>query len=145
MKIRSLLQLVAIAFVSSAVVFSSGAAAAKVETKTETKPAVKNIKVADAAKLLAERKEVVVLDVRTPEEFKDGHLKGAVNLNIQSPTFKEDVAKLDKSKTYLVNCAAGGRSTRACNAMGDLGFKDALNLEGGFKAWSAAGQPVEKP
>ena len=145
MKSRALLQLLAVAIISSAVSFSSMAADAKVDSKTEAKPAVKNIKVADAAKLLAEKKEVVVLDVRTPEEFNEGHLKGAVNINIQSPTFKEDVAKLDKSKTYLVNCAAGGRSTRACNAMGDLGFKDALNLEGGFKAWSAAGQPVEKP
>ena len=145
MKTRALLQLLAVAVISSAVSFSSMAADAKVDSKTEAKPAVKNIKVADAAKLLAERKEVVVLDVRTPEEFKEGHLKGAVNINIQSPTFKEDVAKLDKSKTYLVNCAAGGRSTRACNAMGGMGFKDALNLEGGFKAWSAAGQPVEKP
>ena len=145
MKTRALLQLLAVAIISSAVSFSSMAADAKVDSKTEAKPAVKNIKVADAAKLLAEKKEVVVLDVRTPEEFNEGHLKGAVNINIQSPTFKEDVAKLDKSKTYLVNCAAGGRSTRACNAMGGMGFKDALNLEGGFKAWSAAGQPVEKP
>ena len=145
MKTRALLQLLAVAIISSAVSFSSMAADAKVDSKTEAKPAVKNIKVADAAKLLAEKKEVVVLDVRTPEEFNEGHLKGAVNINIQSKTFKEDVAKLDKSKTYLVNCASGGRSTRACNAMGGLGFKDALNLEGGFKAWSAAGQPVEKP
>ena len=145
MKSRALLQLLAAAFLSSAVSFASFAADAKAESKTEAKAAVKNIKVADAAKLLAEKKEVVVLDVRTPEEFKAGHLKGAVNINIQSPTFKEDVSKLDKSKTYLVNCAAGGRSTRACNAMGGFGFKDTLNLEGGFKAWTAAGQPVEKP
>lgn len=145
MKSRALLQVLAAAFLSSAVSFASFAADAKAESKTEAKPAVKNIKVADAAKLLAEKKEVVVLDVRTPEEFKAGHLKGAVNINIQSPTFKEDVSKLDKSKTYLVNCAAGGRSTRACTAMDGFGFTNAFNLEGGFRAWSAAGQPVVKP
>lgn len=145
MKIRPVLQILAAVLVSASVSVSSFAADAKAETKAEAKPAVKNLKVDEAAKLLAERKEVVILDVRTPEEFKGGHLKGAVNIDIQSKTFKEDVAKLDKSKTYLVNCAAGGRSTSACTTMGGLGFTNAFNLQGGFNAWSAAGQPVVKP
>ena len=145
MKLRPVLHLIAAVLVSLSVAGSAHAAEANGNAKVETKPAVKNINVADAAKLLAERKEVVVLDVRTPEEFKEGHLKGAVNFNIQSKTFKEDLAKLDKSKTYLVNCAAGGRSTRACTAMDGLGFTNAFNLQGGFNAWSAAGQPVVKP
>jgi len=145
MKFSSFLQAAAVALVSLSIAVSSHAAETKTDSKTETKPAVKNLKVDEAAKLLAEKKEVFVLDVRTPEEFNEGHLKGAVNLNIQSKTFKEDVAKLDKSKTYLVNCAAGGRSTRACTAMDGLGFTNAFNLQGGFNAWSAAGQLVVKP
>ncbi len=145
MKLRPVLHLVVAALVCLSVPGSSHAAETKADAKSEAKPTVKNLKVDEAAKLLAEKKEVIVLDVRTPEEFKEGHLKGAVNLNIQSKTFKEDVAKLDKSKTYLVNCAAGGRSTRACTAMDGLGFTNAFNLTGGFNAWSAAGQPVVKP
>ncbi len=145
MKLRPVLHLIAAILVFLSVGGSVHAAEAKADTKAEAKPAVKNLKVDEAAKLLAEKKDVVILDVRRPDEFKDGHLKGAINLNIQSKTFKEDVAKLDKSKTYLVNCAAGGRSTRACTAMDGLGFTNAFNLTGGFNAWSAAGQPVVKP
>ena len=145
MKLRPFRHLIAAVLVSLSVARSVHAAEANGNAKAEAKAAVKNLKVDEAAKLLAEKKEVVILDVRTPEEFKEGHLKGAVNLNIQSKTFKDDVAKLDKSKTYLVNCAAGGRSTRACTAMDGLGFTNAFNLQGGFNAWSAAGQPVVKP
>ena len=145
MKLRPVLHLIAAVLVSLFLARSVHAAEANGNAKAEAKPAVKNLKVDEAAKLLAEKKEIVILDVRAPEEFKEGHLKGAVNLNIQSKTFKEDLAKLDKSKTYLVNCAAGGRSTRACTAMDGLGFTNAFNLQGGFNAWSAAGQPVVKP
>ncbi len=137
MTIRSFLHRAAIALVSATLSFTSSAA--------EAKAAVKNLKVEAAAKLLAEKKEVVILDVRTPEEFKEGHLKGAVNIDIRGKNFQEQVAKLDKSKTYLVNCAAGGRSATACTSMGGMGFTNAFNLEGGFRAWSAAGQPVVKP
>ena len=86
----------------------------------------------------------VVLDVRTPEEFAKGHLKGAVLLDFKSPDFAAKLGVLDKSKTYLVHCAVGGRSAKACEQMHELGFLRVANLEGGIKAWEAAGKPVEK-
>lgn len=109
----------------------------------EKKSSVKNVGPAEFAKLRSQ-KDTVVLDVRTAAEHAEGHLKGAVLLNYRSPDFLEQVAKLDKDKTYLVHCAAGSRSARACTKMEGLGFRHLVNLEGGIAAWTDAGQPVEK-
>jgi rhodanese-related sulfurtransferase len=87
---------------------------------------------------------VVILDVRTPAEFAEGHLPGAVLIDFRAPDFVERVAKLDKSKQYLVHCAAGGRSARACAKLETLGFTNLVNLEGGLNAWKGAGKPVTK-
>src|SRR3954462_592347 len=77
-------------------------------------------------------KDAVILDVRTKEEYEGGHIPGAILLDFNSPDFGEKVAKLDKNKTYLVHCAAGGRSARACNKMEKLDFSKLYNLEGGM-------------
>ena len=94
-------------------------------------------------KLRADKK-AVVLDVRTKEEFAEGHIPGAINIDVNAPEFATKVAALDKSKTYLVNCAMGGRSVKACKQMAPLKFETLHNLEGGFTAWEKAGKPVEK-
>jgi rhodanese-related sulfurtransferase len=57
---------------------------------------------------------------------------------------KDKAALLDKSKTYLVHCASGVRSVKACEQLGRLDFPRLYNLAGGFKAWAQAGKPVEK-
>jgi len=86
----------------------------------------------------------VVLDVRTKKEYSEGHIPGSVLIDFNSDDFDKQVAKLDKNKTYLVHCAAGGRSSRACKKMDQLGFSKLYNLEGGMGAWEKAGKPVEK-
>ncbi len=106
-------------------------------------PAVKNVGVDEFAKL-RDTKTNVVLDVRTKKEYDAGHLPGAVLIDFNSPDFLEKVAKLDKSKTYLVHCAAGGRSAKACDKMSGMKFSSLVNLEGGFGAWQKAGKPIEK-
>jgi rhodanese-related sulfurtransferase len=117
------------------------------DAKDDKKPAeakvFKNADVAEFDKLRADKKNVV-LDVRTKKEFDAGHIPGAVNLDVNAPDFGEKVAKLDKSKTYLVHCAAGRRSVKACETMGKLDFPKLVNLEGGLTAWEKAGKPVEK-
>lgn len=111
--------------------------------KPAVPPGVKNASVAEFDKLRAE-KNTVVLDVRTEKEFKEGHIPGAVNLDVNAPDFAKKVAALDKDKTYLVHCAGGRRSLKACGVMKDGSFKNLVNLEEGFSAWSKAGKPVEK-
>jgi len=103
----------------------------------------RNVDVAEWEKLRKDPK-VVVLDVRTAEEFAEGHMPGAINLDIRGGKFAETLAGLDKSKTYLVHCAVGGRSAKACGQMDGLKFEKVVNLSGGITAWEAAGnKPVK--
>ncbi len=96
-----------------------------------------------ANKLIAEKK-VVVLDIRTPEEFKAGRIGGATNINFRATDFEQRIDGLDKSKSYIVHCASGGRSTQSLATFEKLSFRSIYHLDGGFKAWEKAGLPVQK-
>lgn len=89
-------------------------------------------------------KNCVVLDVRTPEEFSSGYIRGAKNLNFFSPDFRNEISKLDKNRVYLVYCASGGRSAAACKIMSDFGFPEVYNLKGGINGWKKVGKPLKK-
>ena len=104
---------------------------------------VRNVGVEEFEKLIA-AKTNLVLDVRTAKEFEAGHIPGALNIDVNSPDFAKKVSALDKSKTYLVHCAAGVRSAKACNLMDQAAFTSLVNLEAGFKGWERAGKPVVK-
>jgi phage shock protein E len=142
--IKNLLCLLA---ASMASLFLPATAADKPAAKTPTEaPAAKRFRNVDVGEWEKLRKDpqVVVLDVRTAEEFAEGHMPGAINLDIRGGKFAETLAGLDKSKTYLVHCAVGGRSAKACGQMDSLKFEKALNLSGGITAWEAAGhKPVK--
>jgi rhodanese-related sulfurtransferase len=107
---------------------------------------VKNVDAAGAAALLKDNAAsgVVVLDVRTPDEYRSGHIADATNIDFRGSDFGDRVKKLDPSKTYLVHCASGGRSTTSLAVFQKLGFKSVVHLDGGFNAWKKAGYPVEK-
>jgi len=78
----------------------------------------------------------VLLDVRTPKEVAEGHIPGAVFIDVNSPEFESEIEKLDKQKTYLVYCRSGARSAKACRIMATRGFKIPLyNLAMGITAW----------
>jgi rhodanese-related sulfurtransferase len=104
---------------------------------------IKNVGVAEFDKLRTDSKSIV-LDVRTPNEYALGHIPDAVNIDWNGKDFTEKVAALDRGHTYLVHCAAGVRSAKACDKMDKLNFKNVYNLEGGMKVWEKAGKPVEK-
>lgn len=97
-----------------------------------------------AARLLESDKKVVVIDVRTPDEFVGGHIAGATNINFRSPEFASSLGALDRNQTYLVHCAGGGRSTSSLETFEKLGFKRVVHLDGGFSGWAEAGKPVAK-
>lgn len=88
--------------------------------------------------------EAIVLDVRTPEEVKQGALPGAVNIDYNDPGFQKNIAALDRNKVYFVYCAKGVRSSKAVDVMEDLGFTHINNLDGGFVGWKEKGLPVTK-
>lgn len=87
----------------------------------------------------------VVLDVRTPEEVAEGIIPGAIVLDYKSADFKASIDALDKSKTYFVYCAAGGRSGKTCDLMKEQNFNAVYSLAGGMKAWTEAGLETAKP
>lgn len=93
------------------------------------------------ADLIAEP-DVVVVDVRTPEEFASGHIEDALLINIGSPDFAEQIGKLDQSKTYALYCRSGNRSGQALSAMRKAGFGNVHHLGGGIGAWQANGGEV---
>ena len=88
------------------------------------------------------RPDTVILDVRTPAEFAQGHLPGAVNIDVESPTFADEVDKLDKTVPYAVYCRSGNRSGVALDVMSGAGFTGAYHLAGGITAWQAEGGEV---
>ena len=100
---------------------------------------------ADDYEKATQSKPVQLVDVRRPEEYNEGHLKGAVQANWQDPeNFKVTVSKLDKNKPVYVYCLAGVRSDKAADWLTKNGFKEVINLEGGIQAWKDAGKPLEK-
>jgi phage shock protein E len=86
----------------------------------------------------------LLLDVRTPEEFATGFIDGAVNLDYKAEGFEQKLDSLDKSVTYFVYCASGGRSDKAAEIMKDKGFTSIITLDGGLSAWTNEGRPLQK-
>ena len=85
---------------------------------------------------------VVILDVRTAEEYKDGHIANALNIDVKQDDFvKKAIAKLPKDKTIAVYCRSGRRSANAAEQLAKKGYK-CINLYGGILAWIEAGKPV---
>ncbi|MEI8280440.1 MAG: rhodanese-like domain-containing protein [Bacteroidota bacterium] len=95
-------------------------------------------------KKLTESPTAQLLDVRTPEEYNDGHLKNAVNMNFRDDNFKEQVSKLDKTKPVFVYCLSGGRSGNAAKMLQEMNFKEVYNMDGGIMRWEQAGKATEK-
>lgn len=90
-------------------------------------------------------KTAVIIDLRTDDEIKNkGFIKGSVQLDFLAKDAEQQIDKLDKSKTYYIYCAAGGRSGDAAEYMEKHGFKRVFNLEKGFSDWASKGLPVEK-
>lgn len=86
--------------------------------------------------------DFVLLDVRNPDEFAADHIAGAVNLCFRCDTFSDNLATLDKSKTYLVYCASDNRSGQATAQMEQQGFLHQYDLTGGINRWKAENLPV---
>jgi rhodanese-related sulfurtransferase len=84
-----------------------------------------------------------VIDVRTPQEYYQGHIWNSLNVDYSSQSFTDIISQFDRNYTYIVYCQSGYRSNLACNVMESLGFKYVINMTGGYYAWLASGLPVE--
>ena len=88
--------------------------------------------------------DAVIIDVRTPMEYNEGHIKNSELIDISDRDFESQIEKLDKNKAYYVYCRSGGRSSSASQIMIEKGFSKVFNLQGGMIAWLAAQKAVEK-
>ena len=104
---------------------------------------VKHIGVEEYDKLRANTNHVI-LDVRSVAEFEKGRIPRAINIDINSKAFAEKAGALDRNKIYLLNCAVGMRSAKACKKLETMGFKELYDLGPGFDGWKKAGKPIEK-
>lgn len=103
---------------------------------------VLNITPANASKIMQSDQDLMIIDIRTPQEYQKGRLDESINLDYYSSEFTNRLKILDKSKTYIIYCRKGIRGTMASEIMKDFGFKEVYNILGGLDLWSQQGRPM---
>jgi rhodanese-related sulfurtransferase len=86
---------------------------------------------------------IVLIDVRTPQEYTQGHIEGALNIDFYGDNFESEMKAIDQSKTILVYCKSGNRSGKAVSIIAKNNFKNVYDLSGGITNWIASGKSVE--
>ncbi len=112
-----------------------------VYTQDDKKQIIKKITSKEAEKMINKNKDdkdMIILDVRTPDEYIGGHIEGAQNINYNSDNFSKELEKLDKNKKYLVYCRSGNRSGKAVLIMEKMDFKEVYDF-GGIINWIKEG------
>ena len=114
--------------------------------ETET-PAqiIEDITAEEANELIRENEgnpDFMIIDVRTPEEYADGHIENSVLIDFYADDFEEQIGQLDRDGKYLVYCRSGNRSSQSISIMEELGFTEVYNMLGGIGAWNDAGLPT---
>ncbi|EGV43249.1 rhodanese-like domain-containing protein [Bizionia argentinensis JUB59] len=94
---------------------------------------------------LLEMDEVQLLDVRTPEEYAEGYIADFQNIDFLSPTFEQDILKLDKDIPVILYCRSGTRSASCAQKMVDAGFTKIYDLQGGISKWEHDGHEIVMP
>jgi rhodanese-related sulfurtransferase len=98
----------------------------------------------EVSAMLKRDKNIIVLDVRTAEEFSEGHVQGAINMDMHQPGILDNINKLEKNATYIVYCRTKNRSGIVVNNMLQNGFKNIYQMMDGIIGWNQSGLPVVK-
>lgn len=126
------------------VVLAGGCAGKETPTVTETQ-IIEVIAPQEAFTLIqdnANNPDFVIIDIRTLEEFAEGHIANAINIDYYSETFTDELNNLDKNKVYLIYCQWGNRSGAALAIMEGLNFREVYAMSGGIDAWQEEELPV---
>lgn len=110
-------------------------------TRPSSQPLYQEVSVETFRQSLDTVKNPTILDVRTPQEFAEGHIQNAININWKDDNFSSTIETLDKSKTVYVYCLSGGRSKQAAATLANAGFQDIKEITGGMMAWRAQNLP----
>jgi rhodanese-related sulfurtransferase len=128
-----------------AMLIAAGCSDSSDTTEADT-PGIRLVSVQAGAGLQADPPEdLVILDVRTPEEFAEGHLEGAIMIDFYEDDFADQIADLDPDVPYLVYCRSGNRSGQTAAIMEELGFADVSDVDGGIVSWFDSGLPTVNP
>jgi len=147
MSLKNLLILVLSVLLVIGVVVTGGCVSSEIEAPSQPKPTqiIENITPQEAFTLIQNNQDnpdFVIIDVRTPGEFAEGHIENASNLDFYSETFRDELNNLDKNKPYLIYCRSGRRSGNALNIMEEFNFREVYNISGGIIEWKAKGFPT---
>jgi len=104
---------------------------------------IQEISPQDAASAL-KRGDALLIDVRDPDEWEEGHIPGAKNFSRGTVELEIEGAAPDLSTTIITHCGGGGRSALAAESLQRMGYKNVKSMAGGFKAWKAAGLPATR-
>jgi sulfur-carrier protein adenylyltransferase/sulfurtransferase len=110
----------------------------------EAKAQIKEVSIADVKKIIDAKENIILLDVRDKQEFDEGRIPGAINISRGMLEFKVAMVIPDKNARIIVYCGLDLRGPLATKSMNDLGYKNAINMVGGLKAWKEAGYPLAK-
>jgi rhodanese-related sulfurtransferase len=116
-----------------------------VSQKGDINIAITAEKAADLIEKNLNNPDFIILDVRTPAEYKSGAIAGAKNIDLYAADFKTRLNELDRRKTYLVYCRTANRSGQAVEMMKGFKFTHVYDLSGGIVKWSQKGYPLIKP
>lgn len=108
------------------------------QSKTQDIPAI------EFSNKIKQNPDAQIIDVRTPGEYANGHIKNSKNIDINSSDFQNQISALDKNKPVYVYCLSGARSSSASRSMINTGFKEVYNLSGGMIKWRASNLPETK-
>ncbi len=101
-----------------------------------------DVSVSEASSMIKNRigdSDFSLMDIRTETEFVTEHIEGAINLDYYAESFRDDLDKLDKGKTYLIYCRTARRTGETMPVMQDLGFLEVYNMAGGINSWKTEG------
>ena len=110
----------------------------------DAKASIKEVSIDDVKKMIDSREKIIILDVRDKDEFETGYIPGAINLSRGMLEFKISTLIPDKNAAIIVYCGIDLRGPLATKTLNEFGYRNAVNINGGLKAWKAAGYPIAK-
>lgn len=144
--IRTIVVPVALAMLIAAACSDSSGESSSGDRSDSEAPGIRLVSVEEGADLQGNPPDgLVILDVRTPEEFAQGHLEDALMIDFYLDDFADRVADLDPDVPYLVYCRSGNRSGQTAAIMEEYGFTDVADVDGGIMSWLDAGLPTVIP
>jgi rhodanese-related sulfurtransferase len=110
----------------------------------DAKASIREVSIDDVKKMVENKQKIIILDVRDKDEFETGYIPGAINLSRGMLEFKISTLIPDKDAAIIVYCGIDLRGPLATKTLNEFGYKNAVNINGGLKAWKAAGYPITK-